>query len=484
MHQYPIFHFPEIIREAIIEVASITKAPYPLVSASALTAASLCTQSNFCVEKPTGTRSPCSLYLITIAESGERKTTCDNLFTAQIIAHANKIAEQHSQYIQAFKSELDLWTTKKKLLNKQLEKTINQNKPTTELEDQIKRHFLSIPKEPQPLFSIINDATTEALTKHLSTPGTSIGLISDEGGLLLGSRAMSKTAVLNKLWESGSISISRATNGDSTIQDVELTIGLMVQPKTFDQFIAKNNGLVRDNGFLARSLICRPQSTQGQRHVNGLTPHWDKLINFRNSIQCFLDKTGDPKTQKKVLRFSDEGTACWLDFINGVEINLAPNQYLSDVKDFASKIGDQCARIAAIFQAITTDGDLIEGENVRRSIEICKWYLTETKRLFGCEHEAAPEFADATLLENWFKARLRLHPGHTDFNKRFISQYGPNALRSNKIRRDVAIEILASRQVLWLMQSGDPKQRSIFVRLNTHHFNGSLQYQNHVLSKF
>ncbi|MGC3963631.1 MAG: DUF3987 domain-containing protein [Rhodocyclaceae bacterium] len=78
-HPFPLYALPPTMRAAVEEVVGLTQAPVEMVVSAALAAASLAVQAKFDVERMSGLISPCSLYLITLAESGERKTTVDNL---------------------------------------------------------------------------------------------------------------------------------------------------------------------------------------------------------------------------------------------------------------------------------------------------------------------------------------------------------------------------------------------------------------------
>lgn len=77
---FPIDALPPTIRAAVEEAILVVEAPPALIASSALAAASLACQTQFDVERDTGLDGPISLYFITIAESGERKTTVDKLF--------------------------------------------------------------------------------------------------------------------------------------------------------------------------------------------------------------------------------------------------------------------------------------------------------------------------------------------------------------------------------------------------------------------
>ena len=81
---YPIDALPPAIRAAVEEVTSFVKAPIPLVASSALTAVSLAIQSHVDVKRAERLIGPVSLFMLTIADSGERKSTCDAFFTRAI----------------------------------------------------------------------------------------------------------------------------------------------------------------------------------------------------------------------------------------------------------------------------------------------------------------------------------------------------------------------------------------------------------------
>ena len=82
--EFPLDMFPEKIRLAIEEVACFVKAPMPLVASSALGALSLAIQAHVDVARDKKLIGPCSLFMLTIAESGERKTASDKYFTRSI----------------------------------------------------------------------------------------------------------------------------------------------------------------------------------------------------------------------------------------------------------------------------------------------------------------------------------------------------------------------------------------------------------------
>ena len=81
---YPIDALPAAVRGAVLEVAGFVKAPIPLIASSAVAALSLAIQAHVDVQRADKLHGPCGLFILVIADSGERKSTCDGFFTRAI----------------------------------------------------------------------------------------------------------------------------------------------------------------------------------------------------------------------------------------------------------------------------------------------------------------------------------------------------------------------------------------------------------------
>jgi putative DNA primase/helicase len=79
------------------EVASFVKAPLPLVASSALAALSLAAQAHIDIKRAEKLHGPVSLDLLTIADSGERKSTCDGFFSSAIRQYQQEISGRNSR---------------------------------------------------------------------------------------------------------------------------------------------------------------------------------------------------------------------------------------------------------------------------------------------------------------------------------------------------------------------------------------------------
>lgn len=130
--QFPLERVPEIIRNAIIGAGSKTKAPVPLIFASAMAPVSLLCQGLTDVSPAEGLTFPVSCNFCTVAESGERKSTVDKLFMAPIHEFEREAGIRYSNAIQLYETEREIWEEElkalKSRLNKQVKKTSQQRR--------------------------------------------------------------------------------------------------------------------------------------------------------------------------------------------------------------------------------------------------------------------------------------------------------------------------------------------------------------------
>ena len=105
--------FPEesawvLLLPAVRAVQSSTQAPLAIPAASGLAIASLAVQG-FADVETLGGRRPASLYMLTIAKSGERKSSCDAPLIAGLRQHEKEQAKNREQAVQSSKNACALW---------------------------------------------------------------------------------------------------------------------------------------------------------------------------------------------------------------------------------------------------------------------------------------------------------------------------------------------------------------------------------------
>jgi putative DNA primase/helicase len=408
---YPLDALPDTVRAAVEEVAGFVKAPLPLVASSALAALSLAIQAHFDAKRAEKLHGPVGLFLLAIADSGERKSTCDGFFTKAIRDYEEAQAEAAKPIVKDHRADVESWEAKRNGIKEKIRQLAKEEKPTTKMESALRdleHEKPELPRIPRLLYA---DATPEALAYGLAKQWPSAGVVSAEAGIVFGSHGMGKDSVmrnlalLNQLWDGTSLTIDRRSTESFTVRGARLTVALQVQEATLRTFFDKTGALARGTGFLARFLVAWPESTQGNRPFTDPPANWPHLATFNGRIAAILDHPApiddDGALTPALLTLAPDAKAAWVAFHDAIEGELASGGELYDVRDVASKSADNAARLAALFQMFEYGmGGAVGLDCFERASRIAAWHLHEARRFFG-ELALPPELADAARLDGW-----------------------------------------------------------------------------------
>ena len=442
---YPAWAFPRIIRSAIENVGAATKAPPALVGGSALTATALPVQNLADVCRFDGLTSGCSLSTITISDSGERKTTVDNLFTSAILEYQ---AEQDSAYhkeLAEFKNAEEIWRIKHRSITKQIERAFSNGESTDQIEEVLASHDKSRPDRPRRTKLIYNDATPAAFIHGLHVNSKSAGIFDDEAARIFCGPLVDDLGLLNKAWNGSDIHVDRRTSECFTVKDVRVTSSFMIQEPVFCRYMERKGDQARGIGYLARCLVSRPESTMGTRFINGYPSNLEFLAEFHRRVRDLLEQASTDENgitrERTVLHFSPDAQTEWVSIYNQIENNINPGGVFCESKDYASKVAENIARVAAVFHVFEGYGsNLISLETLRSATTVVLWYAQEFIRLFAPPDPLHETIKDATLLDQWI-SKLYAARNWCAIQKSFVLQRGPNSLRS-KDRLDWALNCL------------------------------------------
>ncbi len=448
---YPLDALPDTIRAAVIEVQAFTKAPVPMVAGAALAALSLAIQSYVDIKRADKLHGPVALFLLTIADSGERKSTCDGFFTSAIRDYQAEQAELAKPEQERFRAKLSAWEAKRAGMLDAIKQATKGSKPTANIERDLHQHEQDKPEPPRVPKLLRGDDTPENLAYVLAREWPCAGAISAEGGIIFGSHgmgaesAMRNLALLNILWDGGTLDIGRRkTDSSFTVQGARLTVALQVQEPTLREFFAKSGALARGTGFLARFLVAWPESTQGFRPFSEAPANWPHLAEFNQRIAAILkqpapiDDSG--ALTPDMMTLAPEAKHAWVAFHDAIESELASGGELYDVRDVASKSADNAARLSALFQVFEHGTSAAVGlDCFEGASRIAAWHLHESRRFFG-ELALPAELADAARLDTWL-IEYCIRKSTLSIGKNYVRQHGP--LRDGK-RLDAAIRELAA----------------------------------------
>lgn len=441
---YPLDAIPAIVRGAINEVVAEVMCPTPLAASCALGAMALACQGQYDVQRKPGLKGPTSLFLLTIAESGERKSECERLLMERIRAYEDDQKQLAEPRVKAHRADQEAWEAVKSGLLENIKKETRGGKDTSTLSEQLRKHAQQEPTLPMIPGLFLEEPTTQALVYSLGKKWPTTGIFSDEAGVVFGgyamqsSNAMQTFASWNKLWSGASLSNER--RGESYgARNCRLSMHLLSQESTFREFVAQNRGLVRGTGLMARYLVAWPDSTMGTRFLDpatvGDTPPKPYLDRFNRRILEILESplplAEGGGLSPQTIPLSGVAMAIWCDFFNQIEKELAKDGELVAVKDVASKTAENAARIAALFYVMTMQaGGMLEidAESMSAGCMLAGWHLTESQR-FLAGADMPKERSAAIMLDAWLIQRCR-KDGVQEVPRSTILQFGPNPLRS------------------------------------------------------
>ncbi len=476
--EYPVASLPPLIRDAIYEVASYVKAPLAMIAASALSAVSTAVQTRYSVQRDSALSGPATLYLLTVAESGERKSTVDKMFTGPIrdweAEQVKRLREQRAQY----KAQLEDWERQAETLQKNFQMGFQSVQPG-QLDPRVV-HDLAKPQEPKLVRLLRDDDTPEALAMALADyPVASV--ISAEAGTIFGSHGMKAEAVMgnlaqaNQMWDGGIINQSRVSREAIRVEGMRVTMGLQVQPAVLDAFVAKSGNLATGIGYFSRFLFSHPESTQGSRYYDAAPVDRPALRAFCNrmtellNVEAEFDEYG--RLRPTYVTFDQEAHHVWVGFHDEVEESLGGDYLYSGIKGVASKAADNAARLACCAHVFSSHpGAPVAPISVRAMVGAChmmRWYLDEAVR-FGRTSDMAPEVGDAQMLEEWLVREVKNRGrdgGSVVITVNDVRKKGPNKLRQARSKKlDDALELLSDHHRISVLKRPGTKSTDIAVR--------------------
>lgn len=458
---YPMDAFHCLTRNAARDVQATIKAPDALIASSFLTAMSIACQSEVDVELPSGQIRPVSLNILTIADSGERKTSTDMLVAAPIYAHDKAVAASYKVEMARYVEDYRCWKMIEKAIERELAKAVSRNEDLEPHKDAMRAHIAKMPKKPERARLLYQSVTERPIMGALDGDGKSIAIVSDEGEIVLKGGAMANIGLLNKAWDGAAlITFDRA---DETIEvtNPRVTVSFMVQSEVFDAFLESRGKTVRSSGHLARYLVSRPDSTQGFR----LIPPWEQpriyLPAFHERLTTLLcaGRSQGNEVKRKVLTFSPEAREHWIRTANYLEQQLVQGGRLASIRDFASKGMEIASRIAAVLHHFNNEEGAITYDTLIRAIQIAQWHLDEFLRLFGDSADVPQVQRDAAAVFTY------LHKKYYTFG--LMSAYRHDVSKNGPVRHcgrfNVALMHLAQAGAVYLPETGKQK-RTIWLQ--------------------
>lgn len=401
------------LAEACQAIATAGQVQPAMAGQCLLGAASLLTQGLFNVETLAGRR-PLSLYLLTLGDSGDGKSTAQGAALRPVFEWQREAAKTFTEALRDFESA----KAKRK----------KGDDP---------------PEAPASPWRLVADATVEGLRRDLDTGPCAQGIFTDEAAAILSGYGMSaehrsKTAgVFSKLWDDGHLSVSRATGGRVERYGRRLAMHWLIQPMAASEAIG--DPMLAQLGFWPRFLGAWPAPAEPRKALGfhaaalpAVAAYW------RRCDELLAEPLPDDAGDCPVIPLDREARELLGRALEGFEVAGRRGE-LRCVKPWALRASEQACRVAGVMAAFS-GLQTINAQTMRDALGLVAYSL-ETWRAIVDEGAADPTAAQALRLYEWLTGR----PGWCE-RLAVIVNAGPPPVRT-KDKRDAALALLIEHEL-------------------------------------
>ena len=403
------------LADACIAIAEGAQMSQAIVGQCLLTSAALLAQSRADVRTLAGVK-PASVYALTVADSGEGKTTAEQTALHAISEHQKSEAKAYREYVEQIARE-----------------AVNAKKDDPK------------PDTPPKPYRIMRDGTVEGIRREFAEGIPSQGVFTSEAAALLCGYGMSadnrakSAAAFNSLWDDGAISVSRALAGRIELHDRRLSLHWLIQPDAVRN--ALHDPLLTNMGFWPRFLVAWPEPGAPKKALDFRPENDARIVKFWDRCRSMLTPLCDDCGGLPVIETTPEAHSLICEFFERIEQTAkSKGGMLETVKPFAVRATEQLFRIAAVL-AVFEDRREIDAQAARNAMALTLHSLETWRAIYG-DREEAEATRLALKLFDW----LLRQPGQMATETAML-QIGPKPLRSKGLR-DTALAMLSQKRLV------------------------------------
>lgn len=451
---FPIEALSPTLANALQAIVDIVQVPHAMAAQSLLSAAALVCQMRYNVRLPTRREVPTSLFLFTVAQSGDRKSTSDGFALKPIMEREKELKQLEAGEEASYQNRLAAYEAARG--------EAKRTKGGRDKKLEALREAGKAPVKPPAGVLITDEATVPGLHKLFAEAMPSLGLFSDDGASWLGGwsfqeeNSSSTGASLSHLWDGKPVKRVRVT-GFELHYGRRLSLHLMVQPGVALKLFG--NKVLRDQGMMSRMLVAFPKTLRGGRFWKEPTEKsWEDLEAYHAKLAARLRldmRFVDEETRElkfDCLELSAGARAVWIEFADHCESLMAPGALYEDIGDFASKMPENAARLAAVLSYFERTPEVLMKEGIsenamRAGVHIARFYAGEAVRLFGAG-SVDDDSDNAQLLIDWIRKK-----GLDRVGLQYLSQSAPKQVRPGAVLKR-AINMLLEHSHLREIKGG------------------------------
>jgi hypothetical protein len=429
---YPLDALGDCLGAAAARLHSVLQCPAALCGQSILAAASLAAQMHADVWID-GRTEPLSLWHVSVAESGERKSAADQWALRIHREHERDTTDEYRQAQAAY----NIAASSHRAAMCKAEKKSDAAAIRAAMAD-----AGDAPEPPLSPLLLLSEPTLEGLQKLYQNGRPSLGLFNDDAGDFIGGHAMSRdnrtksAAGFSRLWDCGEFSRVRSGDGAAKFYGRRLALHIMIQPVIAERVLSDD--VLTGQGFLARCLLSWPTSTIGSRRYveddlsadPAMLAYWERM-RFLLRLSPRLRAGTRNELEPRSLTLTSDAKKHWISVIDAIERDMA-GEY-ADVKAWASKAGAQVLRIAGVLTLVESDeAETIAVAVIDRAARLVEYHLAEAARIVGTARVPV-RLRNAELLLEWCHRTGREFLYSADAMRK-----GPAAVRDSDTFREAA----------------------------------------------
>ncbi len=379
--------------------------------------------------------SPLSCFFITVAESGERKTSAEDITLVATKEYQARLEKLYQADLKRYHVE--------NAMSELVRKKILASKDSIETKTQ---QLLELPTPISPKIPrlITNEPTMQGITRLFREGFPSILLTSSEGGQFFGSYAMQHgnqlhtLTTLSSVWSGSPIAQVKKDGPLDYLENKRMTLHLGVQQSIFDSFI--KGQFVEDQGFLSRCLISVSESLIDKREstldqVSTAESAFRRLVSAK--ILSIYEKitlnNGD--LDLRTIMVDPQALSLLKAFYYYGHKKCGINGVFRDLRGFVSKSVEHVLRIAATLTIYeNSTANIIPLHLIESAIAIVRFYMSQQFQLFN----QPTQNKQAQMLLNWI---LQKYKNGETIDKQSLLQYGPCSLRSKAVLDPLIISL-------------------------------------------
>lgn len=373
--QFPVNMLPDVLKNYIQAVSEYGQVPVEMCFLPMMSVLSRCVigkakvknhKSSYTYELP--------LYTLTVAPSSARKSPSLKYFLKPCYDYQKKYNELHSTEIKQRHTERQFYENEKQKVMKGKSPNLNRAKEIDEiLNDLPELHTMSF---------TVTDVTTEALANAMNEHDGIMAILDSEGGCLrtwggMYNGGQSNVDLLLKAYDGDYVEIWRKTSGTIVLPHPLLSIGLLTQPKRFNEFM--NNADFSESGLLNRFLFAFP--TAPTRYTDTVPEIPEK---YKEDYAALIDKLLRLPESDAVIKHNYKAIEIFHDLHDDIQAKKQSGGIFELIPDYAEKQFANAMKIAAILHLCEHDvTEPIDERTALRTTQIMMWLFNQALLAFN-----------------------------------------------------------------------------------------------------